>query len=230
MKELHVSIQLRNNRLLERRKQLGMTGNKLSKKLGFYCSNYSRLEKMIASPFVKPVLNICKVPECSNPANRVSHLLCKEHQDTASPGKLQVKRGPEQWSAMALALARFYKCPIEELFPDGVLAVKKPTIARQFDAVELMAKLGPDSNARLALPPDEALERKELAHSLTTALDMLEPKEKDVLVGRFIQGKTLTECGESHRNVSRERIRQIECRALAKLRHPKLAKLLEGHE
>jgi len=54
-------------------------------------------------------------------------------------------------------------------------------------------------------------------------LDSLHPKEKEILVMRFGLDdgriKTLKEIGEAFR-ISRERVRQIETKALSKLKHP----------
>jgi len=46
----------------------------------------------------------------------------------------------------------------------------------------------------------------------------LSPREKSVIAGRFVQGKTLHEAGESL-GVSVERVRQIELKAMRKLRN-----------
>jgi RNA polymerase primary sigma factor len=67
----------------------------------------------------------------------------------------------------------------------------------------------------------EAAEASDLSQRLESALDELHPRERHVLRLRFGLGRdrerTLTEIGEEL-GVSRERIRQIEAEALAKLR------------
>jgi len=66
---------------------------------------------------------------------------------------------------------------------------------------------------------------------LDRALAMLEPKERDVIVLRYgLTGggpRTLSDVGRQL-DVTRERIRQIERRALTKLRHPSFAYDLES--
>ena len=61
-------------------------------------------------------------------------------------------------------------------------------------------------------------------------LDTLTPREKKVLILRFglLDGRsrTLEEVGKEF-NVTRERIRQIEAKALRKLRHPSRSKKLK---
>ncbi|MEE0858259.1 MAG: RNA polymerase sigma factor RpoD [Acutalibacteraceae bacterium] len=69
-----------------------------------------------------------------------------------------------------------------------------------------------------------------LKEQLSDVLDTLTPREKKVLILRFglIDGRsrTLEEVGREF-NVTRERIRQIEAKALRKLRHPSRSKKLK---
>ena len=86
-----------------------------------------------------------------------------------------------------------------------------------------------------AVMPDEAAARKLLAQEIETALGGLNDREQKVLKLRFGletgQPRTLEEVGQNFA-VTRERIRQIEAKALRKLRHPsrsrKLRAFLEG--
>lgn len=87
-----------------------------------------------------------------------------------------------------------------------------------------------DDNAKIAdfivdestLSPDIKVTQENLFGDIKRMLDKLSPKERDVLMLRFGLGKdgtkkTLEEIGTQY-NVSRERIRQIENRAISKLR------------
>ncbi|MFH1383253.1 MAG: RNA polymerase sigma factor RpoD [Chloroflexota bacterium] len=71
-------------------------------------------------------------------------------------------------------------------------------------------------------PPDSA-SRQLLKEQIGEALETLRPREKQVLQLRFGledgRGRTLEEVGKVF-NVTRERIRQIEAKAIRKLRHP----------
>jgi RNA polymerase primary sigma factor len=82
-----------------------------------------------------------------------------------------------------------------------------------------------------AINPSEAVEDSNLADQTRKVLNTLTPREEKVLRMRFgIGGKsdhTLEEVGQDF-NVTRERIRQIEAKALKKLRHPSRAKQLES--
>ena len=83
--------------------------------------------------------------------------------------------------------------------------------------------------------PLDAATRQMLQDEVRNVLGELNDREKDVVVMRFglddEQPRTLEEVGK-HFGVTRERIRQIESKTLAKLRHPhrsqKLREYLEG--
>ena len=79
-------------------------------------------------------------------------------------------------------------------------------------------------------PADAAIE-KDLSNQTTMVLETLTPREEKVLRMRFGIGErqdyTLEEVGKVL-GVTRERVRQIEAKALRRLRHPTRAKLLKG--
>ncbi|MBI5598296.1 MAG: RNA polymerase sigma factor RpoD [Deltaproteobacteria bacterium] len=79
-------------------------------------------------------------------------------------------------------------------------------------------------------PSELAIER-DLSSQTSSALDSLTPREQKVLKMRFGIGErqdyTLEEVGKVL-GVTRERVRQIEAKAIRRLRHPTRAKLLKG--
>jgi RNA polymerase primary sigma factor len=79
--------------------------------------------------------------------------------------------------------------------------------------------------------PLEAVIKGNLSDQTSRVLNSLTPREEKVLRMRFGIGEksdhTLEEVGQDF-NVTRERIRQIEAKALRKLRHPSRAKRLKG--
>ena len=123
-----------------------------------------------------------------------------------------------------------------ELDPDKVSELRR--IAQ--DPVSLETPLGEEEDSTLgdfvedteAEIPVEAAAFHLLQSYLSLALEALSQREREVLVMRFglADGKvrTLEEVGD-HFEVTRERIRQIETKALAKLRQPARAKRLEGY-
>ncbi len=131
---------------------------------------------------------------------------------------------------------------IEEIAEELELAPEKVTELRRIaqDPVSLETPLGEEEDSTLgdfvedtdAEIPVEAAAFHLLQSYLSLALEALSDREKEVLVMRFglADGKvrTLEEVGD-HFNVTRERIRQIETKALAKLRQPARAKRFEGY-
>jgi RNA polymerase primary sigma factor len=82
-----------------------------------------------------------------------------------------------------------------------------------------------------AVAPHEEVINTNLIEHMNNILATLSPREEEVLRMRFGLGEdsdyTLEEVGE-HFQVTRERIRQIEAKALQKLRHPTRSKLLKS--
>jgi RNA polymerase primary sigma factor len=85
---------------------------------------------------------------------------------------------------------------------------------------------------RASLAPAEATSQELLKEQIDKVLDELTEREKKVLQLRFGlrdgRARTLEEVGKEF-NVTRERIRQIEGKALRKLRHPSRSRKLKGY-
>jgi RNA polymerase primary sigma factor len=107
------------------------------------------------------------------------------------------------------------------------------------EPASLATKVGDEEDSELGdfiqdqgLKPDEQATRELLRGHLDEVLDSLSPREKRVLQLRFglEDGKqrTLEEVGKEF-GVTRERIRQIEAKAIRKLRHPTRAKKLRDY-
>src|SRR5262249_59467080 len=82
-----------------------------------------------------------------------------------------------------------------------------------------------------AIPPIDAAIQSNLRETTTRALAFLTPREERVLRMRFGIGMntdhTLEEVGQQF-SVTRERIRQIEAKALRKLKHPSRSRKLRS--
>lgn len=108
------------------------------------------------------------------------------------------------------------------------------------DPVSLETPIGEEEDSHLgdfiedntAASPAEKAEAKMLREQLLQVLDTLTPRENEVLLMRYGlrdgRPKTLEEVGKEF-NVTRERIRQIEAKALRKLRHPNRTKKLKDY-
>ena len=108
------------------------------------------------------------------------------------------------------------------------------------EPVSLETPIGEEEDSHLGdfIPDDDALEPAEAAsftllkEQLVEVLKTLTPREEKVLRLRFGiedgRTRTLEEVGKEF-NVTRERIRQIEAKALRKLRHPSRSKKLKDY-
>jgi RNA polymerase primary sigma factor len=92
-----------------------------------------------------------------------------------------------------------------------------------------LADLVPDVTA---ISPADAAGRRLLEDAVLASLEGLDDREKDVVRMRFgLNGekpRTLEEVGK-HFGVTRERVRQIEARTMAKLRHPHRSQTLRDY-
>ncbi len=107
------------------------------------------------------------------------------------------------------------------------------------DPISLETPIGSDEDCHLVdfiqdkegIRPDEAALNTSLIEQTRIALATLTPREEKILRLRFGIGErsdhTLEEVGKNFA-VTRERIRQIEAKALKKLRHPKRCKALRS--
>lgn len=108
------------------------------------------------------------------------------------------------------------------------------------EPMSLDSPVGSEENSQLgdfiedqdAIEPMDAAAREMLRESIQNALAVLSDRERQVLEMRFglLDGKdhTLEEVGQ-YFNVTRERIRQIESKALRKLRHPTRSRHLRDY-
>ena len=124
---------------------------------------------------------------------------------------------------------------VMELPEDKVRMVLK--IAKE--PISLESPVGEEDDSSLsdfiedknAVNPQDATLSNNLAENTQRVLSTLSPREEQVLKMRFGIGKagnhTLEEVGQDFA-VTRERIRQIEAKALRKLRHPSRSRMLKS--
>ena len=150
--------------------------------------------------------------ETINKTGRVSRMLLQKLGREPSPAEIAAEMG----------------IPVEK-----VVEIQK--IAQ--DPVSLETPIGEEEDSHLsdfleddkAPSPSDRAEAKMLKEELLKVLDTLTPRENEVIRKRYglddSRPKTLEEVGREF-NVMRERIRQIEAKALRKLRHPNRTKKL----
>lgn len=134
------------------------------------------------------------------------------------------------------------KPTLEEIATKMELPVDKIKIIQRIakEPISLDTPIGEDENSSLSdfvedkkmISPFDAMVSSTLSKQIRSILSTLTPREEKILRMRFGVGVrsvcTLEEIGHDF-SLTRERIRQIEAKALSKLRHPKYAKILSSY-
>lgn len=117
------------------------------------------------------------------------------------------------WTKKAQKVAEFYDIPPEELWPDEVMSVGPTTFTHEIEVSDL---------PRLAAPtPEDSFLAEETFAKLRALLDapgLLSPRERSVLALRFADADAAFADVGAALGITRERARQIELKALGKLR------------
>ena len=122
----------------------------------------------------------------------------------------------------------------DDLFPPQT---RQPNMLKRpgyrFDIeIERLDELPSGDMGLMIEEPGQGLERKELGQAVHNAVEKLSRNERAILNCRFgLDGGeplTLEEAGKVY-GITRERVRQIEARALKRLRHPSVSRRLRGH-
>jgi RNA polymerase primary sigma factor len=152
--------------------------------------------------------------ETMNKLVRTSRQLLQEFGREPTPEEIAVKM----------------ELPLEKV--RNVLRIAKEPISLESPiGQEADSHLGDFIEDKSAVSPSDAAMNASLAEQTRNLLKSLTPREEKVLRMRFGLGEksdhTLEEVGADF-EVTRERIRQIEAKALGKLRHPSRSKLLKA--
>lgn len=138
-------------------------------------------------------------------------------------------RNDGEYRATAERIAKYFRLTPDILFPDEIYSMTfPPKLEKAIPASRIACFVSSNATVR-ALPPHELAEASEMKSVLKKLLGNLTPREQRVLQMRFgLDGDnehTLDDVAQDL-DVSRERIRQIEAKALRKLRHPRNTKTL----
>lgn len=198
MKEVRVEIRVKNNVIYKNIQNLGLSLKQFSEKTGF---NYQDLIDYVA-------FRTCPFYTKNYGVNHAG-----------------------DWKSSAKRLAELMSIPIEKLFPEELY---RKTIALEYGKkrVNLIVKEiskeraltmpGPMTNIR-AIETD-SVEKDALALAVQESVSTLDQRERTIIEARFgltsgNEGLTHGQLSKKFR-ISRERIRQIELKAITKLRHP----------
>jgi RNA polymerase primary sigma factor len=153
--------------------------------------------------------------ETTNKLARVSRRLVQEYG--REPTSEEIGRGMEIAAEKVREIIKVWREPVSLETPIGE---------------EGDSHLGDFIEDQDALTPAEAASHQLLKEQVMDVLATLTPRESRVLELRFGledgRSRTLEEVGREF-HVTRERIRQIEAKALRKLRHPSRSKKLKGY-
>ena len=149
--------------------------------------------------------------------------------------QLNKRRGPrrEKWPNYVRKLSTFLRCLPEDILPPWSFDIKQREFEREHSVESILPALVWLEEERLALPrPDEIYQDREIENTVGEALQTLPERTRKVFEMRHgLNGEyehTLEEVGEKF-GIGKERVRQIEHRALRTLRHPKWSKRLRGY-
>ncbi len=175
---------------------------------------------------------------------RVQRELIQVYGREPTPEELAVEAGllPDE-EAQAIREAWSTKRPLPRRLAQRLeMAAQKvrELLQTAVEPISLDTPVGDEEDAELAdfiedeaaTQPIDHAARELLREQIQTALAALSERERQVLELRFglLDGKnhTLEEVGR-HFNITRERVRQIEAKALRKLRHPSRSRLLRDY-
>ena len=124
--------------------------------------------------------------------------------------------GEEYWKEVVIKISKRLNSDPESIFPEHLREARNNAYSLEMEAAEILAIC----DGRRVQTPEDILITEEGEATILQCLDNLPFKEERIIRKRFGLGeveKTLEEIAKEE-GVSRERIRQIEIRALGKLR------------
>ena len=126
-----------------------------------------------------------------------------------------------EWTDAAFALSAALHMEPEELWTEKQRGMALGRNSREVSMSE-------DAIAQLASGngTEQMVQKVLTSERVVKTLEVLTPRQQDIIHRRFFDGETLDEVA-IHHGVHRERIRQIEAKALRKLKHPRNAHLLK---
>jgi RNA polymerase sigma factor (sigma-70 family) len=232
IRDLEVTVSVKNNQLKERRLAAGLTLKELGARSGVPIATVMELEALRRQPLVltSEAKRTCAVTGCSKVRTRPAPRgACSDHihlddESMKMEREAYKIRASKYWSVPAIMLAAFFETEPETLFPDSVLLLRKGRSVSKIDGADFvkLAKAIMQGDARNEFAEIE-VGQLFLKERVGDALGSLSDKERSIIEQRFgLTGDDENGLDElaAGLGVSRERIRQIECKAIRKLRQP----------
>ena len=169
--------------------------------------------KAIEATGTTSVAEFCRVNEL--PINNINALICMRVRPITTDGVF-CQTAKDLMEVLGA-------CPTDLWTSEQLtMRLKKNSTEVPMDAQTLQAALGGQATPLLIETPEELTSKGELSKAVNDILGTLTTREQKILEMRYKQDMTLEEVAEAY-NVTRERVRQIEAKALRKLRDPKRA-------
>jgi len=182
---------------------------------------------------------ILRAIEAQGYTNLATFAKCEDISLSGLYGLINLKNAPigveGEFSKSAKELMEVLGACPTDLWTEEQLTLKLRTnsVEKQLSKEALQEALQSNARSLVGLPYDEVADKEEV-EIVKDVLDSLTPREAKVISMRFGIGKedegSLDDIGK-HLGFSKERVRQIEAKALRKMRHPsrsdKLRELLD---
>ena len=181
--------------------------------------------KKIEQAGYKTVREFCRLNNLMSSLSLLGNIINMKHSPFRSTG---------DWCTIILKCSEILGCAPEDFFTDVQLNTILKTNKRHIEVHEAEMKFMLENNQQKQKLLEEIVEEDQQKKSIENMLQFLTPRESKVLQMRFGLGEycnthTLEECG-IEMNITRQRVRYIEAKALRKLRHPERNSLLSEYQ
>ena len=133
---------------------------------------------------------------------------------------LKKKSGETAWKPLALRISDLHRVHPDVLWPDAMLAVEKSRTELRMSAEDAFTLASADSRSQI-----DHVMRSQLEATVAEVVGTLSKREQEVIEMLYGDNLTLAQAADNL-DVCTERCRQIEAKALRKLRHPSRVKIL----
>ena len=186
-----------------------------------------RVEIKVRNNLILSMMEAKGITTVAELANRMCCGSNRNHIYQLVSMKLPARKPNGSWRKSVLELSDFFQCMPEDLFSDEqqISSLETNRMTAEVGFAEIQQLMSPQFR------PDQMVEAADLKRTIHQQLLKLTAREQRVIVLRFgLYGQpehTLEEIGAKF-ELDRERIRQIEGKALSKLRHPSRSAPLLG--